>query len=448
MGRTRVSRTATGRILDDRDRRILALAFPALGALAIEPLYLIVDTAIVGHLGRTALGGLAVASSVLNVAFWIFHFLLEGVTTQVALRIGAGDSHGAAHVVARSLTVAVLMGAAVSVLLALAADPIAGLFGGTGSVREAAATYLRISALAPPFIFVTLVATGYLRGIEATRATVPIILGANALNVVLELLLVGPLHAGVAGSAWGTVVAQIAAAVWFSAVMLRRLGPSHLRPTLRHAGSLLRIGGHLFVRTGLLIGLFALGTRVAAGMGDETLGAHQIAYQMFTFLALSTDALAVAGQTLTATLLGSGDSDELRAIVRRLTRMSLVVGGALAIGVAALSPVLPHIFTGDRAIVHRTTIALLILALMQLPGAIAFQWDGVLMGANDFGFLARAMAITFVCCAPLLFLVRSHRSVGISGLWGALLVMMIVRAGLSVWRGRGSAWMDRRAPPP
>lgn len=447
MGRAGVSRTTTGRILEDRDRRILALALPALGALAIEPLYLIVDTAIVGHLGKTPLGGLAVASSVLNVAFWIFHFLLEGVTTQVALRIGAGDRHGAAHVVARSLTLAVLMGVAVSVLLAVAADPIAGLFGGTGAVRTAAATYLRISAVAPPFIFVTLVATGYLRGIEDTRATVPIILGANVLNVVLELLLVGPFRTGVAGSAWGTVVAQIGAAVWFSAVMVRRLGPSHLRPTLRDAASLLRIGGHLFVRTGLLIGLFALGTRVAAGMGDETLGAHQIAYQMFTLLALSTDALAVAGQTLTATLLGSGDGAELRAILRRLTRMSLVVGGALAVAVAALSPVLPHVFSSDRAIVHRTTVALLILAVMQLPGAIAFQWDGVLMGADDFGFLARAMAFTFVCCAPLLLFVRSHTSVGITGLWGALLVMMIVRAALSVWRGQGTAWMGGRVAP-
>ena len=152
--------------LDHRDRRILALAVPALGSLAIEPLYLIVDTAIVGHLGKTPLGGLAVASSVLNVAFWIFHFLLEGVTTQVAVRIGAGDTHGASHVVARTLTVAVLMGLAVSVLLAVGANPIAGLFGGTGAVRDAAATYLRISAVAPPFIFVSLVATGYLRGIE------------------------------------------------------------------------------------------------------------------------------------------------------------------------------------------------------------------------------------------------------------------------------------------
>lgn len=429
--------------LDHRDRRILALAVPALGSLAIEPLYLIVDTAIVGHLGKTPLGGLAVASSVLNVAFWIFHFLLEGVTTQVAVRIGAGDTHGASHVVARTLTVAVLMGLAVSVLLAVGANPIAGLFGGTGAVREAAATYLRISAVAPPFIFVSLVATGYLRGIEDARATVPIILGANVLNIVLELLLVGPFHTGIAGSAWGTVVAQIVAAAWFLVVMHRRLGRAHLRPTLRGVQSILRIGGHLFVRTGLLIGMFSLGTRVAAGMGEDTLGAHQIATQLFTLLALSTDALAVAGQTLTGTLLGANDHDELRAVVRRLTRLSLMVGLALGLVVAALSPLIPHVFTGDAAIIHQATIALLILAIMQLPGAIAFQWDGILMGADDFRFLAGAMAITFVICAPLLLLVRAHRSIGIQGLWGALLVMMIVRAALSVWRGRGTAWMGR-----
>ena len=430
-----------GIALDARDRRILALAVPALGSLAIEPLYLIVDTAIVGHLGKTALGGLAVASSVLGVAFWVFHFLLEGVTTQVAQRVGARDSAGAGQVVVRAMTVALLIGTVVAVVLVLGTGPVVGLFGGAGGVRRAAVTYTRISALSPPFIFVSMVGMGYLRGVEDTKATVPVILTANVLNVVLELALVGPLHQGIAGSAWGTVFAQAIAAGWFVSIVARRLPGIRWRPTLVGARALVRIGGQLFVRTALLITMFSFATRVAARIGDATLGAHQIAYQLFMFLALSTDALAVAGQTLAGTLIGAADRAELHAVTRRITRMSLVVGAVLTVIVAALAPLVPRVFTSDRAVIHQATIALLFLAVMQIPGALAFQWDGLLMGADDFGYLASAMGVTFVFCMPLLFAVQAHRGAGIALLWTVLVLMVGVRAALSMWRGRTDAWM-------
>ena len=427
------------RASDDRlrDRRILALAIPALGSLAVEPLYTLVDTAIVAHLGRAPLGGLALAVTVLGTGFWIFHFLQEGTTTEVATRWGQNDRRHVADTTVQALWLALLLGVGAAVVIASAGPLLTQLLGGHGEVQRAASTYLRISAIGVPMLFISLVGHGFLRGVEDVKATVPVVIVANVVNVILEVLLVNVWHTGVAGSAWGTVVAQAIACVWLMVLMWRRLrgsAPAMVRPLPAQWRRLIRVGG--WIRTGLLVGMFALATNAAARKGDEVLGGHQIAYQVFILLALSTDALAVSAQTLTGTLLGAGDERELRALMKRLWRMTWVVGGVLTTVVAALAYPVGHLLAPDGATAHVAVIGILGVAVMQLPAGAAFLTDGQLMGASDFRFLAAAMAVSAAVYAPLWALVAWRSNLGITEIWGALVAMMVLRGALGWHRSR------------
>src|SRR5919108_6351356 len=277
------------------DREVFALALPALGALAAEPLYVLVDTAIVGHLGTVQLAALAIAATVLSTAFTVFNFLTYGTTAQVARLHGAGRDDGAAALGSQALWLALAIGALLLVATIVLAPPAVRLMGGEGEVADGAILYLRLAALGSPFFMLATAGQGFLRGLGDLRTPLVILVVAHAVNVVLEVLFVYGFDWGLAGSAWGTVIAQVGMGLAFVQVQ-RRAGfePPHLdrmRP-------LMRIGGEIAVRTTALLGSFLVASAVLARVGDASLAAHQIAFQLFVFLALVLDALAIAAQVL------------------------------------------------------------------------------------------------------------------------------------------------------
>jgi putative MATE family efflux protein len=428
--------------LSERDRRILALAIPALGSLAVEPLYVLVDTAIVGRLGTVPLGGLALASTTLTSLLWVFNFLSYGTTARVAFLTGRGDDRRAAGVASQALWLAGSFGLPLAASVFLLAPLLATLVGGHGAVLHAAVTYLRISALGMPAVLVALVGQGHLRGLSDTRTPLVVVAVANALNVVLELVLVYVVHLGIAGSAWGTVIAQLLAAGWFLGLIGRRVGPTGVdrRPRFAEMRQLIVIGRHLFVRTAALLATLALSTAVAARLGPARLGGHQIALQIETFLALAVDALAIPGQALVGTLLGAGDVAEARATGRRLLGWGLAVGGVLAVGVVGLSTVVPHIFSGDPRVVHTAAVALVFVGAMQVPASAAFVLDGSLMGASDFRFLQWATVGAGLVFVPFAAAVLRWHQLGVVGIWTGLLVWITARAFANAVRFAGSRW--------
>jgi putative MATE family efflux protein len=424
------------------DRRILALAIPALGTLAVEPLYVLTDTAIVGRLGTVPLGGLALAATVLNTLVWVMNFLSFGTTSRVAHLTGQGRHAEAARSAAQALWLAGVLGVAIGAGLAASAPVLARVLGGEGAVQDVAVTYLRISAVGVPFILVPLASQGYLRGLSDTRTPLRIVLLANLANLVIELVLVFGFDLGVAGSAWSTVVAQAASAVWFLAILAPRIAATgcSLRPDPRAMRGLVTVGRHLLVRTGALIAALAASTAGAARLGPVSLAAHQITLQLFTFLALVVDALAISAQALVGTSLGEGDAPAVRLVCRRLMRMGLRVGLALAAAVVATSPLLPRLFSGDERVVVAATGSLAMLGILQIPAAIAFVLDGVLMGADDFRFLQRTTVSALAAFAPLAVLVVVTGA-GLTALWGALIVWMTVRTAVSYARYRTGGWL-------
>src|SRR4051812_15242810 len=424
------------------DRRIVGLAIPALGALIVEPLYTLTDTAIVGHLGRAQLGGLALASTVLNLVGWTAAFVEMATTSQVAFRIGRDDREGATSAAVAAYLVALGLGVAVAVIVAVAGPSIAQALGGSGEIQHNATTYLRISALGMPFLLLTLAGTGHLQGHEDTRTPLRIVLVANIVNIALELLLVYGAHTGVAGSAWGTVVAQGVAAALFVVTSRRRIPTALTRPTRREYAVLAHNGAALVIRTIALGAAIAASTAIAARLGPATLGGHQIALQVWLLLALTLDALAVPAQVYVGAALGRADVDDAAAIGRRCLRLGLWASVAVGVATMAISPALPYVFTGDAGVRSHAVIALLFCGALQPFAALAFVLDGLLLGAGDYGALRRAMLLALIAFAPFAVATLADHDLGIAGIWLAITCWLAARSALL-----GSRWHSQRWAP-
>ncbi|HET9601693.1 MAG TPA: MATE family efflux transporter [Acidimicrobiales bacterium] len=423
------------------DRRITALAVPAFGTLAAEPLYLVVDTAIVGRLGTDPLAGLALAASVLLFVTALCSFLAYGTTPRLARARGAGDPAGAAAVGVQALWLGVLLGVPLGGALVVLARPLVQLLGGEGAALAAAVTYLRISAIGIPFVLLAIVGAGVFRGVADLRTPLAIVFVASAANVVIEVIAVYGLDLGIAGSAWATVIVQVVAAGAYVVLMRRHLRAARSRrPDRAELGALLRSGSHLVLRVLSLIAAFAIATAVAARIDTPTVAAHQVVNTLFTLLALSLDAFAIPAQTLVAEALGAGDRGLARQVGERVLVLSVVVGAAVSGALIVLSPLIARVFTDDGAVVSRITAGLVVLGLMLVPGAIAFALDGVLIGAGDVRFLGRAMLIALLIYLPFAAIPLAEPSLGIVGVWGALTLWMVARAVLMNRRFRGVAW--------
>jgi putative MATE family efflux protein len=418
------------------DREILLLAVPALGALAAEPLYLLADTAIVGHLGTPQLAALALAATVLSSLVSLCIFLTYGTTARVARLHGAGEHRAADAMAAQALWLAVGVGVGVAAVVVALAEPIIGLLGGRGEVATMAARYLRISVLGVPMALIALAGQGWLRGVGDLRTPLVIVVAANAVNVVLEVLFVYGFGWGLDGSAWGTVIAQAGMGAAFVAVLLRAPAERR-RPDLARIRSLTSIGAQLLVRTGALLACFVLATAVCARMGQASLGAHQIGFQLFMFLALVLDAIAIAGQVMVGRALGAGDADSAFAAARRMLQWSLVAGFVMGGVLLALIDVVPRAFTTDEAVVDRAHAMWPLFCALWPAAAVVFALDGILIGAGDTRWLAGAMVAAAAVFVPLALAALAF-DWGIVGVWCALLALMGARlATLAVRFARG-----------
>ena len=424
------------------DREILRLAVPAFAALVSEPLFLLADAAIVGHLGTAQLGGLGVAAAILQTLLGLFVFLAYGTTSSVARSVGAGDRRAALRQGLDGIWLALGLGVLMAAIGLGLATPLVELFDPAAEVAPYAVTYLRISAVGLPSMFVVLAATGVLRGLLDTRTPLAVAVAACLVNIALNLLLVYGLDLGIAGSAWGTVLAQTGAALALLAVVVRgarRHGAGLLPdlPGIRVAG---RTGVPLIVRTLTLRVALLLTTYVATAQGATSIAAHQLAFTIWTFLTFALDALAIAAQAMTGKSLGAGDLTATAAVTRRLIWWGIGSGVVFALGLLALRGLLGPLFTDDAEVQQLLAGVLVLVAVQQPVSGVVFVLDGVLIGAGDGRYLAWAGVITLVCFAPLAYAVLLTDA-GLMWLWAAFSGFMLARLVTLVLRERSTAWM-------
>ncbi|WP_043614992.1 MATE family efflux transporter [Nonomuraea candida] len=427
--------------ITSRDREILRLAVPAFGALVAEPLFLLADYAIVGHaLGTTAVGALGVAGMVLTTLVNLCVFLAYGTTASVARQSGAGEHARAMRGGVDGIWLALALGA---VLIAAGwplAPSVVEWFGATGTQAAQAVTYLRISLLGTPGMLVVLAGTGVLRGLQDTVTPLAVAVGSFALNGLLNAWFVLGLEWGIAGSAWGTVLAQTAGAAVYLVVVARgalRLG-TPLTPSaagIRQAGT---AGFALFVRTACLRIVMLTATVIATRMGEAELASYALATQVWTLLAYALDAIAIAGQAITGRSLGAGDVAATRAATRRMVQWGVWSGAALALLVVAARPLLPGLFDADPRVAALLLDLLWPVALFQPVCGVVFVLDGVLIGAGDQRYLAWAGVWTTLAYLPAALLASGF---GVVALWCALGVWMVARLITLVRRAAGTAWL-------
>ena len=424
------------------DREIVALAVPAFGALVAEPLFVMADSAIVGHLGTAQLAGLGVASALLTTAVSVFVFLAYATTAAVARRVGADDLQAAIRQGMDGIWLALLLGAAVIAVVLPTAPALVELFGASDTAAPYATTYLRISSLGIPAMLIVLAATGVLRGLQDTKTPLYVAIGGFVANAVLNAGLVYGADLGIAGSAWGTVIAQCGMAVVYLVVVVRgaRAHGASLRPDAAGIRASAQAGAPLLVRTLSLRAILMIATAVAARLGDADIAAHQIILSLWSLLAFALDAIAIAGQAIIGRYLGAGDAQGAREACRRMVQWGIAVGIVLGLAVVVTRPAFLPLFTSDSTVKDAALPALLVVALSQPICGIVFVLDGVLMGAGDGPYLAWAMVLTLAVFTPVALLVPTLGG-GLTALWGAMTLMMAVRM-LTLWmRARSGRWI-------
>ena len=421
------------------DREILRLAVPALGALAAEPSYILVDTAVVGHLGRPQLAALGVSAVILTTLFAIFNFLQYGTTAQVGRASGAGQEQAARRLGAQALWLCLAVGIVLAAAVAVFAPALVELMGADDEAADYAVSYLRIVAFGLPSAFIALGSQGYLRGVADLRTPFLILAAGNAVNIVLNVVFVYGLDWGIEGSAAATAVGQTAMGAAFVAALLRSAGRD-LRPRLDLMRRLISVGRYIFVRTVALMGAFVVAGAVITRFGDASIAAHQIAFQLWIFLALVLDAIAIAGQVLVGRALGSGDTERAFDASARMIWLAVYAGIAFAGTLLLLEPLLPRLFTSDELVLEQAAAIWILFALMQPLNGAVFALDGILIGASDGPYLAWSMVAAFVVCATLSLAALAF-DWGVVGVWAALVALILVRLGLMLWRFRGRRWL-------
>lgn len=420
-------------------RRLLALTGSAFAVLAAEPLYLLVDTAVVGHLGTTALAALGVGAALLALVTLVGTFLEYGTTGRAARWYGAGRRADAVGEGVQATWLALILGVAAVLVGQLVAHPlVTTLAGGAGAVAAGAELWFRIAVCGVPGILVVLAGNGWLRGVQDTRRPVVIVLVANALSAVASPVLVYPLGLGLAGSAVANVGAQAVATVLFVRALRRERVP--LRPDGAVVRAQLVVGRDLFLRAAAFQAAFLSAAGVAARMGTAQIGAHQIALQLWEFTALVLDSVAIAAQAVVGAALGGSDVATARRVAWQVARWGLATGVAFGVVIGAGGVVIPSLFTSSAAVAHQAHVLWPWFAAMLPAAGVVFALDGVLIGAGDVGYLRTLTVVAAVGVFAPLNLAALHWHWGIGGVWAGLTAFVVVRLVGMLVRTAGHSW--------
>jgi putative MATE family efflux protein len=424
-------------------RRIAGLALPALGVLAAEPIYLLFDLAVVGRLGAISLAGLAIGGLILSTLSSQMTFLSYGTTARSARFFGAGDRETAVGEGVQATWLAVGLGTLIVAVVQVAAVPLVSALSAGGGIAEAALPWVRIAIFGVPAILISAAGNGWMRGVQDTARPLRYVVRGFAVSAVLCPLLVygwlGMPRMELQGSAVANLIGQWLAALMFCRALLVERVPLRVQPTVLRAQVVM--GRDLLLRTLAFQACFVSAGAVAARFGAAAVAAHQVVLQLWSFLALVLDSLAIAAQSLVGAALGAGELAHAKSVAWRVTIFSAVASAVLAGAFAAGASVFPSVFTADRSVLDAIGVPWWFM-VAQLPVAgIVFALDGVLLGAGDAKFMRNATLISaLVGFLPLIWLSLIF-GWGLVGIWSGLSTFMVLRLIFVGWRAFSGRWL-------
>ena len=425
-------------------RRMLGLATSAFLVLAAEPLYLLVDTAVVGHLGARALGALGVGTTLMALLAIVGTFVEYGTTARAARWFGNGRRDRAVAEGVQASYLAVGIGVVVVVAGQLAADPLVGLLTGASSLHDPAEQWFRVALCGMPMVLLVLAGNGWMRGVQLTRTPVVIVLAANGLSAAASPLLVYPVGLGLVGSAWANLGAQIVAAALFLRALHREAAADDGTSLAPHVGVMrgqIVLGRDLIVRAAAFQAAFMVAAGVATRMGTAQIAAHQIGMQLWEFTALLLDSFAIAAQSLVGAALGASNASAARRLAVQVARWSFGAGTVFAALYAAGWWLVPRMFSSSPSVWHQAHLLWPWFVVMLPAAGIVFGLDGVLIGAGDVAFMRTITIVAALGGFVPITLAAAHWHWGIGGVWAGLTAFILVRLVGMVWRARGDRWV-------
>lgn len=427
----------TGQVPQVTARQIFALALPALGVLAATPLYLLLDTAVIGHLGSFELAALAAGTTVQSTVTTQLTFLSYGTTARSARLFGAGNRREAVAEGVQATWVGLGVGLVIATLVWIFAERIALALTGNPDTAAAAAGWMHIAALAIPLTLIDMAGNGWLRGVQNTRWPLYFTLAGVIPGAILIPVLVA--RYGLEGSAMANVIGLTITSVCFL-VALHREHEGSWAPQWSIMKRQLVMGRDLILRSLSFQVAFVSAAAVAARFGTSSLAAHQIMLQLWNFITLVLDSLAIAAQALTGAALGRGTVGVAKQVGVRVTAYSMVFAGALGLVFAVLAGVIPRIFTRDADVLATLSTPWWLMIIMIVLGGVVFALDGVLLGAGDAAYL-RTITIASVLIGFLPGVWISYAvDGGLTGIWIGLLAFIAIRLAAVVWRFRSMRW--------
>ncbi|HEV2886628.1 MAG TPA: MATE family efflux transporter [Jatrophihabitans sp.] len=421
-------------------RRIVALAASAFVVLAAEPLFVLVDTAVVGHLGRVQLAALGAAGTVMTMLAVLGSTLEYGTTGRAARYFGAGRRSAAVNEGVQASWLALAIGLLAVLVGELVARPVVeAVAGGSGPVADDATQWLRIAILGLPGILLVLAGNGWLRGVQDTRTPVRIVVVANLLSALASPLLVYPAGLGLSGSAIANVLAQwVGAALCLRAIRAERVP---LAADWRVMRSQLVVSRDLVIRALAFQAAFLTAAGAAGRIGAAQLAAHQVGLQLWEFIALLLDSFAIAAQALVGAALGGGAVAAAKSTAWRVSRYGLVAGVLFAAVMAAGWYPIPALFTSDAGVREQAHVLWPWLVAMTPVAGVVFALDGVLLGAGDNAYIRTVTVVAALGGFVPLCLLAVRLDWGLAGVWAGLAAFIGLRFVGMVWRTRSGRWL-------
>jgi putative MATE family efflux protein len=427
------------------DKEIFSLAIPALISTLLDPLMGIVDTAIVGRLGTEPLAAVGMSTIVYNFSNFIWNFLLYTTTPRIAAAVSRNDSASVSRITAAGLWVAVAIGCVMTTILWFRCPAIFVGMGATPEVLPFAVQYLRGRCIASPAIMAFYVLSGTFRGFKDTYT--PLVAGiiSNIFHLFLDILLVFTLGWGVTGAALATSLSHWVTILILSGMVVRK-GYLKLSDLVRFPSSqdvtpMLKNGFLLSTRSILAMSILMWSTKLIAGFGAASLAAHEILRQIWVFSNQAFTALDIATQSLVAFYLGSKDTKQAASVFKRTLSLTVIAGMVIMIGLLFGANALPGIFTQDGTVIALVAGVMPLVAIFMPLDAMASVMDGVLLGAQEAGWMSKTMIATSVGCGIGLGMAQGGGGVG----WGLLGVWACIKW-LTVGRLFGNAWRIFASP--